>query len=75
MSDHIVEEVRRIREEHAAKFNYDIAAIVADINKSAAERDWPVASFAPPVIQRPLIAVSSSESSTLRTATGMALPD
>ena len=28
--DEIVEEVRRIREEHAAKFNHDIDAIVAD---------------------------------------------
>ena len=28
--DEIVEEVRRIREENAAKFNHDIDAIVAD---------------------------------------------
>lgn len=32
----IVEEVRRIREENAAKFNYDIDAIVAD----ARARQW-----------------------------------
>ncbi len=30
-SDEIVEEVRRVREEHAAKFDYDISAICADI--------------------------------------------
>jgi len=29
--DEIVDEVRRVREDHAAKFNYDIAAICADI--------------------------------------------
>lgn len=47
MEDHIVEEVRRIREAHAAQFNYDVAAIFADLRRSEAERDWPRASFAP----------------------------
>ena len=45
MKDPIVEEVRRIREAHAARFNYDIDAIVADLKRSEAERDWPRASF------------------------------
>jgi hypothetical protein len=31
MKDPIVEEVRRVREKHAAKFNYDIDAIYADL--------------------------------------------
>jgi hypothetical protein len=35
--DEIVEEVRRVREEHAAKFNYDISAICADIRRKQAE--------------------------------------
>ena len=30
-NDEIVEEVRRVRNEHAAKFDYDISAICADI--------------------------------------------
>ena len=47
MTDHIVEEVRRIREEHASQFNYDLDAIVADLRRSEAERDWPRASFEP----------------------------
>ena len=47
MKDHIVEEVRRIRDEHAAQFNYDPEAIVADLKRPEAERDWPRASFAP----------------------------
>lgn len=32
-TDPIVEEVRRVREQHAAKFNYDISRIVADVKK------------------------------------------
>ena len=51
MQDHIVEEVRRIREEHAAQFNYDLDAIVEDLRRSESERDWPRASFAPRRIQ------------------------
>lgn len=31
--DEIVEEVRRTRDEYAARFNYDIAAICADIRQ------------------------------------------
>ncbi len=31
MDDPIVAEVRRIREEHAEKFDYDLEAIVADL--------------------------------------------
>ena len=33
MKDPIVEEVRKYREQHAAKFNYDLDAIVRDIQK------------------------------------------
>jgi hypothetical protein len=32
-SDPIVEEVRKVRNEHAKKFNYDLQAIVADLKK------------------------------------------
>jgi hypothetical protein len=35
-NDEIVDEVRRVREEHAAQFNYDIAAICADIRQKQA---------------------------------------
>jgi hypothetical protein len=31
--DPIVEEVRKIREEHAAKFDYDLARIFADLKE------------------------------------------
>ena len=36
--DPIVQEVRQIREEHAARFNFDFQAIVADLKRSAARR-------------------------------------
>lgn len=36
-NDEIVDEVRRVREEQAAQFNYDIAAICADIRQKQAE--------------------------------------
>jgi hypothetical protein len=32
-NDPIVEEVRKVRDEHAEKFNYDLQAIVADLKK------------------------------------------
>jgi len=32
-TDPIVEETRRIRDEHARKFNYDLSAIFADIKR------------------------------------------
>jgi len=35
-NDEIVDEVRRVREEHAEKFNYDISAICADIRRQQA---------------------------------------
>ena len=33
VSDPIVEEIRRIRDEHARRFNYDLRAIVADLRE------------------------------------------
>ena len=37
LNDEIVDEVRAVREAHAAKFNYDLRAIFADLKKSEAE--------------------------------------
>ncbi len=36
-NDEIVDEVRAIRDAHAAKFGYDLRAIYADLKKSEAE--------------------------------------
>ena len=38
MNDPIVDEVRRVRDEHAARFNYDLHAIFLDIKKREKER-------------------------------------
>ena len=45
--DEIVEEVRRIRHEHAARFNNDLDAIVADLRKSQRESGHKVVSLPP----------------------------
>lgn len=44
--DEIVEEVRRVREQHLAKFNYDIKAMCADARKRQVDSGHPVVSFA-----------------------------
>ncbi len=36
-NDGIVDEVRAVRDAHAAKFGYDLQAIYADLKKSEAE--------------------------------------
>ena len=45
--DEIVEEVRRVREELAAKFDHDITAIVENARKNQAESGRTVVSFPP----------------------------
>ena len=54
MEDHIVEEVRRIREEHAAQFNYDIDAIFADYKRLEAESKREHLSFGPRLVAKPM---------------------
>jgi hypothetical protein len=53
MSDPIVDEVRRIREEHAAWFNYDLDAICADIKRLEKETGSPRVTFGPRRLDRP----------------------
>ncbi len=45
--DEIVEEVRKAREEYAAKFNHDIDAIYKDIKRREAESGREFVSFQP----------------------------
>jgi len=47
MKDEIVDQVRQVREQHAAKFNYDLKGIVADARKRQKSSGHPVVSFAP----------------------------
>lgn len=45
--DPIVAEVRRIRDEHAAKFNYDLAAIFRDIKEEERKSGGTFVTFPP----------------------------
>jgi hypothetical protein len=45
--DPIVAEIRKVRHEHAAKFNNDIAAIFADIRRQEKESGRQYVSFPP----------------------------
>jgi hypothetical protein len=49
--DPIVEEVRKIREAHAAKFDYDLRAIYQDLKDREKQSGWKVESRPP---KRPL---------------------
>ena len=44
-TDPIVEELHRIREAHAARFNHDLQAIVGDLRRL--EQDWPAPKIDP----------------------------
>jgi len=45
MNNPIIDEVRRVRDEHARKFNYDLAAICADLRKHQKMCGHPVVSL------------------------------
>jgi hypothetical protein len=54
MQDPIVEEIRRIREEHAADFDYDLDAIFADLKRLEAESKRPHVSFGARRVGKPI---------------------
>lgn len=45
--DPIVEEIRRIRDAHAAKFGYDLQAIYEDLKRQERESGHEIVSFPP----------------------------
>ncbi|HSE88651.1 MAG TPA: hypothetical protein VLJ79_20700 [Candidatus Binatia bacterium] len=51
--DPIVDEVRKVREAHAAKFNYDLSAICADLKKKEKDSGHPVVSRRPKLRLKP----------------------
>lgn len=51
MPDPIIEELHRIREQLAQKFNYDVFAIVADAQAQQAKENRPIVSFSPKRIE------------------------
>ena len=46
VEDEIMQELRRVREEYAAKFNYDLTAMYHDLKKHEQEGGWELVSFA-----------------------------
>jgi hypothetical protein len=51
--DPIVDEVRKVREAHAAKFNHEISAICADLRKKEKTSGHPVVSGQPKLRLKP----------------------
>ncbi len=47
MKDPLVDEVRKVRHEHAAKFNFDLHAICEDFKKIEKECGHPVVTLPP----------------------------
>lgn len=47
--DPIVEEIHRFREEHAARFNFDLDAMIKDLRESEQRSGRKAVSFAPQV--------------------------
>ena len=45
LKDELVEEVRRVRQEQAAKWNFDLKALLADARKRQAQSGHKVVSF------------------------------
>ena len=65
--DPIVEEIRRIREEHAARFNYDLRAIYRDLKEKEKQSGRKMASLKP-VRPRPIGRPQASRKITLPAA-------
>ena len=53
MLDPIVEEIRKIRDEHAARFNYDADAIFDDFERSQKELGLPLVILPPNRVSKP----------------------
>ncbi len=51
--DPIVDEVRKAREAHAAKFNYDLTAICTDLKKKEKNAAHPIAARQPRLRLKP----------------------
>jgi len=67
--DHIVEDVRRVRKQQAARFDFDIYAILADARQKQKTSRHKIVSFIYSKKKKPSRAVQSL-SSTLKSAQG-----
>ncbi len=62
MQNHILDEIHRIREEHAKSFNYDLDAMFADWQKKQAEGGRKVVNLSPKRSQKTLSSEQTSHS-------------
>ena len=69
-NDPIVEEVRRIREEHAAQFDYDIDAIFADYKRLEAESKRPHVAFGPRRTSKPVLSAEPTPATSVNSRVG-----
>lgn len=46
-TDEIVDETRKLREEYAAQFEYDLEAIIADIKEKERQSERPIVTLPP----------------------------
>ena len=53
IDDPIVEEIHKIRDEHAARFNYDLDAIFDDFEREQRESGRPLVTLPPNRISKP----------------------
>jgi hypothetical protein len=53
VDDPIVEEIRKIRDEHAARFNYDLDAIFDDFERNQKELGIPLVTLHPNRVPKP----------------------
>ena len=51
MNDPIVNEVRRVRDAHAARFNYDLDAIFRDLKEQEKKSGRKFVSLTPPTVE------------------------
>ena len=62
MKDPIVEEIRKIRDAHAAKFQFDLHAICEDLRKQERTCGHPVVSLPPKrILKKPYIVIRSPD--------------
>jgi hypothetical protein len=78
MNDPIVDEVRRVRDAHAARFNYDLDTIFRDIKEQEKKSGRKFVSFAPPrdepnkALQPSGAAIAASQTATTSEAASAA---
>ena len=59
MKDEIIEEIHRVREEIARKYNFDVRAMLEDLQKQQSESKREYVSYAPKKVKKKVLARNS----------------